>query len=83
MALRKADESLDNRLTDGGGDVSPTHRPRSTPQKHYFCASGTHLCSRLSESQGLVQSEGLGNLKKTIHLIGSRTRDRRACSIVP
>jgi hypothetical protein len=35
---------LDNRLTDGGTFVSPTHRPRSTPQKHYFSASGTHFC---------------------------------------
>jgi hypothetical protein len=31
---------LDNLLTD----VIPTHRPRSTPQKHYFHASGTHFC---------------------------------------
>jgi hypothetical protein len=29
---------LDNRLTDGGKVVSPTHRPRSTPHKHYFSA---------------------------------------------
>jgi hypothetical protein len=35
---------LDNRLTDGGKVVSPTHRPRSTPQKHSFSASGTHFC---------------------------------------
>jgi hypothetical protein len=27
---------LDSRLTDGGKVVSPTHRPRSTPQKHFF-----------------------------------------------
>jgi hypothetical protein len=27
---------LDNRLTDGGKVVSPTHRPRSTLQKHLF-----------------------------------------------
>jgi hypothetical protein len=25
---------LDNRLTDGGKVVSPTHRPHFTPQKH-------------------------------------------------
>jgi hypothetical protein len=31
---------LENRLTDGGKVVSPTHRPRSTPQEH-FSASGT------------------------------------------
>jgi hypothetical protein len=35
---------LDNRLTDGGKVVSLTHRPRSTPKKHYFSASGTHYC---------------------------------------
>jgi hypothetical protein len=32
---------VDNRLTDGGKIVSPTHRPRTT---HYFLASGTHFC---------------------------------------
>jgi hypothetical protein len=30
---------LDNRLTDGDKVDSPTHQPRSTPQKHYFSAS--------------------------------------------
>jgi hypothetical protein len=35
---------LDNQLTDGGKIVSPAHWPRSTPQKHYFSASGTHFC---------------------------------------
>jgi hypothetical protein len=35
---------LDNGLTESGKVVSPTHRPRSTPQKHYFLASGTHFC---------------------------------------
>jgi hypothetical protein len=35
---------LGNLLTDGGTVVSPTHRPRSTPQKHYFSASDTHFC---------------------------------------
>jgi hypothetical protein len=35
---------LDNRLTDGGKVVSPTHRPRFTPQKHYyFSVSVNHL----------------------------------------
>jgi hypothetical protein len=54
---------LDNRLTDGGEVVSPTYRPRSTPQKH-FSASGTHFSQRLSEPQGLVRPEGLDELKK-------------------
>jgi hypothetical protein len=35
---------LDNRLIDGGKVVSPTHWPRSTPEKHYFSASGAHFC---------------------------------------
>jgi hypothetical protein len=32
-------------FTDGGKVVTPTHRPRSAPQKHYSSAPGTHLCS--------------------------------------
>jgi hypothetical protein len=36
-------QCLDNRLRDDGKVVSPTHKPRSTPQKH-FSASGTHFC---------------------------------------
>jgi hypothetical protein len=56
-------QSLDNQLTESGKVVSHTHRPRSTPQKHYFYASGTHLCSRLSKPQGLVRMEGLGKWK--------------------
>jgi hypothetical protein len=74
---------VDNRLTDGGKVVSHTHRPRSTPQKHYFSVSGTHFCYRLSEPQGLVRLEGFGKLEKFIHLIGCRTRDLSDCSIVP
>jgi hypothetical protein len=35
---------LDNQLTDGGKVISPTHRPRSTLQKHCFSVSGTHFC---------------------------------------
>jgi hypothetical protein len=66
--------TLYNQLTDGGKVVSPTHWPRSTPQKHYTAASGTNLCLRLSKPQGLVRPEGLCKLKnKYIHLIGSRT----------
>jgi hypothetical protein len=40
-----------------------------TPKKHYFYASGTHFCWRLSKPQGLVRLEGLGKLIKIIHLI--------------
>jgi hypothetical protein len=47
---------LCNRLTGDGNVVSPKHRPRSTLQKHYFSASGTHFCYRLSKprDQGLA-----------------------------
>jgi hypothetical protein len=55
---------LDNWLTDGGKVVGPTHRPRSTPQKQYFSASGIHFCYKLSKPQGLVRPKGLGKLKK-------------------
>jgi hypothetical protein len=73
---------LDNRLTDSGEAVSSKHRPRSTPQKHYFSASATHFCWRLSKPLGLVLPKGLGKLNKFIHLIGSRTCHLPACSIV-
>jgi hypothetical protein len=61
---------LDNRLTDGGKVVSPTHPPHFTPQKHYyFSVSGSHFCWRLSKPQGLVRPQGLSKLKKFIQLI--------------
>jgi hypothetical protein len=71
-----------SRLTDGGKFVSPTQRPRSAPQKHYFSASETHFSYRLSKPQDLVRPEGLGKLKKLISLIKSRTRDLPVYSIV-
>jgi hypothetical protein len=64
--------------------VSPRQLPSCTAQKYYFSASGTHFCWSLSKRQGLVRPEGLGKLKKkSIHLIGSQTRDLPACSMVP
>jgi hypothetical protein len=74
---------LDNRLTDGGKVVSPTHRPRSTPQILLFILLVLITVKELSKLQGLVRLEGLAKLQKFIHLIGSRTRDFPACSIVP
>jgi hypothetical protein len=65
---------LDNRIAVGGKVISLTHRPRSTPQKH-FSASGTHFCYRLSEPQGLLRPEGLDKLEKFVDLIAPRTRD--------
>jgi hypothetical protein len=35
------------------------------------------------EPRAIVRLEGLGKLKKKIHLIGTRTRDLPACTIVP
>jgi hypothetical protein len=71
---------LDNRLTDGGKVVSPTHRQRFIPQKHYMYASHTHFCWRLGKHQGLVRPEGLGIIKNFIHPIWSRIRDLSAYS---
>jgi hypothetical protein len=39
------------------------NQQRSTHQKYYLSASGTHFCQRLSESQGLVRPEGFGKSK--------------------
>jgi hypothetical protein len=36
-------QCVENRLRDGGVIFSLTRRPRSTPQIHYFSASGTHF----------------------------------------
>jgi hypothetical protein len=55
---------LDNRLTDVDKAVSHKHRPRSIPRKHYFSASGTHFCYRLSKAQGLVRQERLCKSRK-------------------
>jgi hypothetical protein len=68
----------ENRLTHGGKIVSPTHWPRFIPQKHYF-----FLLLVLSKRHGLVQSEGLDELKKIIHLLWFRTRYLLASSIAP
>jgi hypothetical protein len=62
---------LDNRLTDGGKVVSPTHRLCFTPQKHYYLyVSGSQFCWRLSIPQGLVRPEGIDKLKTFTYLIG-------------
>jgi hypothetical protein len=39
--------------------------PRFTTDKHYFSASDTQFCYRLSKPQGLLRPEGLGKLIKT------------------
>jgi hypothetical protein len=55
---------LDNRLTNGGMVVSPTHRPRSTPQKHNFffwwpvIHPGIGLLNK-SQSQSYITTDSL------------------------
>jgi hypothetical protein len=80
--MLRIEHRLDNRLTDGGKFVSPTHRLRSTPQKHYFSASGTHFCKRLSKPQGLVRLRGLGKLKNVISSDSETATFRLVASIV-
>jgi hypothetical protein len=77
--MLRTQHCLVNRLTYGGKVINLTHRPRSTPHKYYFSASGIQFCCRLRKPQGLVRPEELGKLKN-IHLIGSRTRDLPVCS---
>jgi hypothetical protein len=72
---------LDNRLRDAGEVVSLTHRPRSTPQKHFFLLL-ILISVRGCKPQGLVRSEGLGKSKTFIHHIGSRSRGLLTCSTV-
>jgi hypothetical protein len=77
---------LYNLLSDGG-EVSFTVRKADLTStllsRHFFSLSDVHLCWRRSKSQDLVRLEMLGKLKKFNHLIGSRTRDLPACSILP
>jgi hypothetical protein len=61
---------IDNRPTNGGKVVSPTHRPHFTPQKYYFSASGTGWVN-----QRLVRAEIMWIEREFMHPIGSRTRD--------
>jgi hypothetical protein len=51
---------LNNQLTDGGKVVRPTHRPRSTPQKHYFSASGAFF---LSEAEKILGPNAAGRIR--------------------
>jgi hypothetical protein len=74
---------LDNRLTNGGEAVTVTHRPRSTPQNLFFNFCLWYSFQRVNKPQGLVWPEGLYKLIKFNYLVGFRTHDRQACSIVP
>jgi hypothetical protein len=69
---------LDSPLTDGG-EVSLRRRPPFTPRK----IPGTHFCQRLSRTQGHSTAARIRPIEKSNDLIGNRTRDLPACSIVP
>jgi hypothetical protein len=70
---------LKNRLTDGGEVVSLMYRPPFTPMK----IPGTYFCSKLSLLQGLRAAGRIRSIEKYNYLIGNRTCDLLACSIVP
>jgi hypothetical protein len=71
---------LHNRLTDGGKVVSPTHRQLSTLHKHFLVRISVTgwVNPRTTVRMGI-----LGKLKNVNDLIGFRTRDLPACSIMP
>jgi hypothetical protein len=70
---------LHNRFTDGGEVVSLMRRPPFTLRK----IPGTHFCYRLSRPQGHSAAGRTTSTEKSHYLIGTRTRDLPACSIVP
>jgi hypothetical protein len=53
----------------------PPFNPRNIP--------GTHFCSRLSRPQGHNEAGRIRSIETANNLIGNRTRDLPACSIVP
>jgi hypothetical protein len=69
---------LDNGLRDGDEIVSPTRRPLFTPRK----ITDTHFGYRLSRPQDHSASERIKYAEKSHDLIGNRTTDLPACSIV-
>jgi hypothetical protein len=64
---------------EGGKVVSPTHRPPLPPGN----ISGTHLCWRLSQTQGHSATGRIMSMKNSSDTFGNRTRDLPACSAVP
>jgi hypothetical protein len=69
---------LDCRLTHGGEVVSLKRGPLFTPRK----IPGTHFCYRLTRPQGHSKAGRIRSIEKSNDLIGDRTRDLPACSIV-
>jgi hypothetical protein len=70
---------LDNRLTDGGEVVSHKRRPPFTPKK----IPDTHFFQRLSRPQVYSAAGRIRSIKNPNDLIGNRSLDLPACSIVP
>jgi hypothetical protein len=73
---------LDKRLTDGGKVVSPTRRPPFTPRFHFLKFLIPISVRGWVDTSAIMRPGGLRKLEK-IHLIGTRSRDLPACSIVP
>jgi hypothetical protein len=74
--------SLDNRLTHDSKVVSLTRRPPFPPHPPGRFMVLISLRGWV-DPRAIVRLEELGQLKKKIHLIGTRTRDLPSCSIVP
>jgi hypothetical protein len=74
----KLPHSLDNRLIYGGEAVRLSHRPPFSPRK----ILGTHFCQRLSRPQGHSAVGRIRYIEKSNNLIGIRTRDFSACSVM-
>jgi hypothetical protein len=75
----KAPIFLHIRLTDGGEVVSLTCRPPFNPRNY----PGTHFCRRLRRPQGHSTAGRMRSIEKYNGLVGNRTRDLPACSVVP
>jgi hypothetical protein len=64
---------------EGNKVVSPTHRQPLPPGN----IPGTHLCSRLSRSQGHSAAGRIMSMKNSSDTIGNRSHDLPVCSTVP
>jgi hypothetical protein len=74
---------LDSRLTDGGEVVSPTHRPLSTPKKHFFFSFWYSFMLEADQKSGPSVAERIRYSEKFNDFIRTQTHDLGACGIVP